>query len=365
MQVCIGFHCKLQQSGRFEKKKMSIARESNLAYENVREGCLSEQLPRPGSVVMGPRGVAIEPTRLNVGEEASCGLLTSPACMEKWDMDSLGRPLNLPTRVYIQRGYKVGHGNVGMLSDKTPAPKKKCASLVPKTIHYIWVGSRSLGLKYLKNLANSAVLNPRHKVILWLDRAAHKKEIDLLDLFKNITDRPAGAVVFGMVQDEAKRMRNWDIIHRLNSSSKPNTIGAALSDILRLELLYLHGGVYLDIDIRIFSGFDEYGSLFWWPWVTHKVCGVNIPNNAFGFDGLSGYLDFALDAFREGCSVYSRCLPYAGAGPPFMAMTILRYNSSDISFLGQQYFSASDSAAISVGGHYNDKTWFPQADLDR
>jgi len=356
--VCKGFQCNLKDSNRFEPKEMTIAVQPKIAYEDLTDACLDEQLPRPGAVVKGPGGVAVEATRLNAGPETKCGLLTPPGCRDKWDRDHIGRPLDLDTATYIKRAYKVGHGNMGLLSDKQPPPPRKCASRVPKTLHYIWVGTRLLGPKHLQNVANSAVINPHWKIIMWLDRLPAPEELSFFKANPNVSSRPAGPITYSFIQDEAKNMRNWDILYHLNSTSLPNTIGAALSDILRLELLYLYGGVYLDIDIIFYNGFDEYGSLFWWPWVTHKVCGVNIANNAFGFDSRSAYLDYALNAFREGCKKYNRCTPYSGAGPPFMSITVLRYNSSDITMIGQQYFSASDTSGVSIMGHTNDKTWF-------
>eukprot|EP00434_Breviolum_minutum_P022666 symbB.v1.2.020003.t1/scaffold1659.1/size107071/5 len=47
-------------------------------------------------------------------------------------------------------------------------------------------------------------------------------------------------------------------------------------------------------------------------------------------------------------------MPEAGAGPPFIAMAILRFNSSDIALIGQQFFHDSRHQVVS---HLTENSW--------
>lgn len=107
---------------------------------------------------------------------------------------------------------------------------------------------------------------------------------------------------------------------------------------MRLEVVFLHGGIYLDCDSTAVDGFDEYGTLFHWPFVTHDLGNyMNICNCLFGFEKNSGFLDFALDATRQNCLKYDQCGVMSGAGPGFLTAALKRYNRSDILLIENKY----------------------------
>merc|ERR1712054_484277 len=112
--------------------------------------------------------------------------------------------------------------------------------------------------------------------------------------------------------DHQHLFRNFDIINRsVNLAGK--------SDYMRLEILWLHGGVYLDTDSVAVHGSDEYGSLFRWPFLAYDHDdGKTITNSLIGVEKRSGFIDFALNATRENCNIFNVCGVMFGAGPSFI-----------------------------------------------
>ena len=103
---------------------------------------------------------------------------------------------------------------------------------VPLKIHFIWVGSLFPN-EYVENVAIYLVKNPKYEIYLWTDR--------------------------NDIQVEKKKI-NVESIHSLPLINKrlilmePNP--AAKADMLRYEIIYHHGGIYVDIDSRAEKGFD-------------------------------------------------------------------------------------------------------------
>eukprot|EP00930_Biecheleria_cincta_P038004 TRINITY_DN2610_c0_g1_i1.p1 TRINITY_DN2610_c0_g1~~TRINITY_DN2610_c0_g1_i1.p1 ORF type:complete len:352 (+),score=55.52 TRINITY_DN2610_c0_g1_i1:55-1056(+) len=222
-----------------------------------------------------------------------------------------------------------GVTNGGLLR-ATYHPPRKCSKAVPKNTHSIWVG-KQLPEKYAQNVADIAKKNPAWTVMIWLDRSPEAKVREYL--VRETSHRPAGAVKLMYLDSEKSRFKNWDLIQR-----EQNLAGK--SDYLRMEVVYLYGGIYLDTDTKVSHGFDEYGSLFQWPWVTGEVdTGYkNICNCAFGFDQGSEFLKFALEATRENCLKYNNCGVLSGAGPGFLTGALNRYRPEpDILMLHVNY----------------------------
>ncbi|CAE7804661.1 MCA1, partial [Symbiodinium microadriaticum] len=172
-----------------------------------------------------------------------------------------------------------------------------------------------------------------------------------------VSSRPGGAIIVHYLASYADDFRNMDIlrwIRNLSLDPKHLHVCAGMSDVARLEVMFKYGGIYMDTDFLPDRPFADYGDLFRWPFVTHKVCGINIINSILSFDKQSAFLDFALNAYRENCKTFRNCMPEGGAGPPFMAMAILRWNSSEIALIGQQFFHDSRSQIVS---HLTENSW--------
>jgi hypothetical protein len=115
--------------------------------------------------------------------------------------------------------------------------EKKCVrNLTPRKFHGIWVGSE-LPKKYVSNIEQMAVMNPGWwEVFLWLEYES-KVLFDRLEKnrvqynFKNVTRYIQEGLFI-----------NGDIITR-----EANMAGK--SDYLRLEVVYLEGGIYHDTDV--------------------------------------------------------------------------------------------------------------------
>jgi len=83
--------------------------------------------------------------------------------------------------------------------------------MIPRDLHFIWVGGAPMPYPFVENLARWMQLHPRWRIMLWTDK-----------------NRPK-------LRNEAEYL----------AASSP----AQASDILRYEVL-LRGGIYLDLDVE-------------------------------------------------------------------------------------------------------------------
>ena len=91
--------------------------------------------------------------------------------------------------------------------------------MIPKRIHYIWVGGKPLPEPAAKLIETWRVNNPGYEVQCW-----DEKNIDFTSPYIR----------------RAYRAKNW----------------ANVSNLVRLLVLYNHGGIYLDTDIEVRRSFD-------------------------------------------------------------------------------------------------------------
>lgn len=91
--------------------------------------------------------------------------------------------------------------------------------LIPKRLHYIWVGTEIPDdrLEFIESWRSS---NPSYEIAYW-----NEDSIDMLN---------------PMIQ-RAYRKRQW----------------ATVADIARLQVIYEHGGIYLDTDFRVLRPLDS------------------------------------------------------------------------------------------------------------
>lgn len=119
------------------------------------------------------------------------------------------------------------------------------ASMIPKKIHFIWVGGL-IPIRYITNIYHWASLNPDYEVNLWIDRGSvHPEEMPALeDQLKQISAqiRDLDTTDRGLLN----KMLNKDFYEEEVTGVEANY--AAASDILRLAILEQEGGVYIDTD---------------------------------------------------------------------------------------------------------------------
>lgn len=124
-----------------------------------------------------------------------------------------------------------------------------------KKLHWVWFGEE-LPAKYVTNIETMALANPGWEIFLWSEVAS----LPLRDVlgnhgvqytFKNVTK--------GI---EEGLFVNGDLI------SKDRNL-AGKSDYLRMEILYLEGGIYQDTDAHPVQPFDNFGGIFRWPFASY------------------------------------------------------------------------------------------------
>lgn len=122
-------------------------------------------------------------------------------------------------------------------------------SPVPPIVHFIWIGPRDAGGpipdKYVGNIKRMAALNPSYKVWVWTDTVERVPDIPevrrvlLPDALGDLLDIPKDGPHDDM-PDNLQKALEVDWLHTENF--------AAVSDILRVLILFHHGGVYCDTD---------------------------------------------------------------------------------------------------------------------
>ncbi len=107
------------------------------------------------------------------------------------------------------------------LHDRCVIERTDDRQLIPKKIHYCWFGGNPIPDRLLTCMESWNRVCPDYEVICWNE--------DNYDVKKNLYTR------------QAYESKKW----------------AYIPDIARLEILYEHGGIYLDTDVEIIKSFDE------------------------------------------------------------------------------------------------------------
>jgi hypothetical protein len=142
----------------------------------------------------------------------------------------------------LAKQYRAETGNAGIPAFVAPA--HAFPHLIPKTLHFIWLGS-AIPDAYLANIRAIGALNSDYLVQVWADDAS-RSSADSLRESRFRTRHVDQALGLAATPEDARN------IYRLavsKSGCKPNY--AAASDILRMVILYAEGGVYLDTDTRV------------------------------------------------------------------------------------------------------------------
>merc|ERR1711915_10890 len=121
-------------------------------------------------------------------------------------------------------------------------------------------------------------------------------------------------------------------------------MGGAKSDILRYEIVYRHGGIYLDTDTVSVEPIGE--------GLSHSfVAGINpgwknIQNSIFGFPKGSKFLEYALKMLRKNLAEKAGdSVPYR-TGPPFFCGCFVNYNDPLINIVAQSNLVLKSNSSI-------------------
>jgi mannosyltransferase OCH1-like enzyme len=155
-------------------------------------------------------------------------------------------------------------------------------------------------------------------------------------------------------------------LHHINEFNLANKYGfdnmnkwAGKADILRYEIVYNYGGMYIDVDSISLKPFDNN---FTRPYVCIEISGVynNLQNAQFGFARGSPFLNFLIKCLNE--NIKYQMSKYGNlddilsvCGPPFFTTCFYYWNSSKINCINQNY--VINKKPYSYNYHTNDKNW--------
>ncbi len=119
---------------------------------------------------------------------------------------------------------------------------------IPKAVHFIWIGPRPYPRASVENIRMWMAQNPDWTFYFWTDR-----------------DRPLPCP--GM---QVRNVQDLDLVCLRDCLAKSDN-QAEKSDLLRLEILYREGGVYVDHDVKCFKSFGDLNRSY------DFYCGMDMP----------------------------------------------------------------------------------------
>src|SRR5215471_3326850 len=200
----------------------------------------------------------------------------------------------------------------GALPFRFDPPKKPEVSLdIPQVLHMVWINGR-IPPKYQANVDAFREHNPDWEVYLWGD--------------ENVGRLP---------------MANRDLLAQ-------ETNVAAKVDLIRYEIVYQHGGVYLDADTLSLGP----GSLARMTQAFLTVSGppwYNTGNAQFGFARRSNFLWYVIENLRDSRVRALHDIP-SRTGPTFLTTCAL-------SFGDMRIVHTHGSEILRLVNHLGDKNW--------
>lgn len=217
-----------------------------------------------------------------------------------------------------------------------PDSEKSCPQQIQKNIHFIWFG-KWLPDKFAKNIAGTAGINPTWTVMLWT--TVQDTEALTKGLNSNLT---TPNIVVKFTPDYAKTFFNS---HAISAAENP----AMKSDFMRLEVVYKHGGIYLDTDTVSRLPFDDFGSRFQWPFVVFDHGSYrNLCNCAFGAEAGSKFLLYTIKSMAQ----------FKGTlGCPLFTGAFVRYNQTAIQMISSDNMLHEVPGVVQVQTQTFAATW--------
>jgi len=119
---------------------------------------------------------------------------------------------------------------------------------IPKVIHFIWVGPKAFPLESIENVRSWIGHHPDWKVKFWTDR-----------------DRPLPHPDMQLCMIQNLELIKLEPFYRISDNY------GEMSDLLRLEILYKEGGIYVDHDVRCIKSFESFNQAY------DLFCGMEVP----------------------------------------------------------------------------------------
>ncbi|MBI2811177.1 MAG: hypothetical protein HYX67_10160 [Candidatus Melainabacteria bacterium] len=140
---------------------------------------------------------------------------------------------------YFERMYELRKGLVAAAGD---------AHHVPQTVHFIWVGPKPFPRGSVENVRTWMAKHPDWTFQFWSDR-----------------DRPLPCPGMKM-----RKIQDLKFQFLRDCYEKADNYGEK-SDLLRYEILYQEGGVYVDHDVKCFKSFEPLNKSY------DFYCGIDMP----------------------------------------------------------------------------------------
>jgi len=141
---------------------------------------------------------------------------------------------------FFKQIYEVKKGLIAAAASQTPR--------IPKIAHFIWIGPRPFPRESVENVRTWMAKNSDWTFYFWTDR-----------------ERPLP--VPGM---QVRMIQNLPFLKLQNCFAKSDNYGEK-SDLLRYEILYKEGGVYIDHDVKCFKSFAPLNTAY------DFYCGIDMP----------------------------------------------------------------------------------------
>lgn len=119
---------------------------------------------------------------------------------------------------------------------------------IPKAVHFIWIGPRQFPRESVENVRTWMAKNPDWTFYFWTDR-----------------QRPLPCP--GM---KIRMVRDLNFLKLRDCFAKSDNY-AEKSDLLRYEILYQEGGIYVDHDVKCFKSFEPLNNAY------DFYCGIDMP----------------------------------------------------------------------------------------
>lgn len=220
---------------------------------------------------------------------------------------------------------------------------------MPKIIHFIWIGS-TLSDKYIENITTYIHNNPRYEIWIWHD----DNTIPMQKLIKKYNQRC--------------KMQNINQIQFFNKFGIDKIVKwAGKADVMRYEIIYKYGGMYIDVDSRSIKPFDDNNN-FNHSFVCIDSSGIynNLTNAQFGFTKNNLFMGFVIMCLQENIKCHYDMNANKNmddilsiSGPPFFTtcfyLWIKKHPNYPINCINQRFTIQNNE--FSYNYHTNDKNW--------
>ncbi len=140
---------------------------------------------------------------------------------------------------FFERMYDLRKGLIGAA---------EAGSQVPKIVHFIWIGPKQFPRESVENVRTWMAKHPDWTFNFWTDR-----------------QRPVPCPGMRM-----RMIQEVEFLKLKSCFSKSESYGEK-SDLLRYEILYREGGIYVDHDVKCFKPFDPLNEAY------DFFCGIDMP----------------------------------------------------------------------------------------